>query len=82
MTGLFEKSAQWEVLAAPGNVIVREQDKGDLWELYRGLDGGSYIAMTNQQPVPRPGQAQFARLLRLSARPYKSAAGPFHFPIR
>jgi alpha-mannosidase len=41
MTSLFDKSSQWEVLAGPANVVSRQQDKGDLWELYRGLDGGS-----------------------------------------
>ena len=60
ITSLLDKSARWEVLAGPANIISREQDKGDLWELYRGLDGGSHIAMTNQQPVPRPGLALFS----------------------
>ncbi len=60
MTGLFDKSSQWEVLAGPANIVSREQDRGDLWELYRGLDGGSYIAMTNQQRVAKPGSAQFS----------------------
>jgi alpha-mannosidase len=45
-------------LAGPANVISRETDKGDLWELYQGLDGGSAIAMKRKQPVPRPGQAK------------------------
>lgn len=60
ITSLFDKSAQWEALAAPGNVVARQQDKGDLWELYRGLDGASYIAMTNHEEVPRSGQALFS----------------------
>lgn len=60
MTSLRDKSSQWEVLSGPGNVIARESDKGDLWELYRGLDGGSHVAMTNQQSVPRPGAAVFS----------------------
>src|SRR5207248_7159632 len=60
ITSLLDKSLQWEALAGPANVISREQDKGDLWELYRGLDGGSHIAMTNQQPVPKRGSAQFS----------------------
>jgi alpha-mannosidase len=60
LTSLFDKTQQWEVLSAPGNAISREQDQGDLWELYRGLDGGSYIAMTNQQAVPKPGAALFS----------------------
>jgi alpha-mannosidase len=60
ITSLVDKSTHWEVLTGPANVIAREQDKGDLWELYRGLDGGSHIAMTNQQPVPRPSAARFS----------------------
>ncbi|MHB8522692.1 MAG: alpha-mannosidase [Limisphaerales bacterium] len=60
MTSLFDKASQWEVLARSANVVSRQQDRGDLWELYRGLNGGSYIAMKDQQPVPQPGQAQFS----------------------
>jgi len=60
MTSLFDKSQQWETLSGPANVVAREVDKGDLWELYRGLDGGSHIAMTNRQAVPKPGAAQFS----------------------
>jgi len=60
MTSLFDKSQQWETLSGPANVVAREVDKGDLWELYRGLDGASHVAMTNQQAVPRPGLAQLS----------------------
>ena len=60
MTSLFDKDLHWEALAGPANVISRQQDKGDLWELYRGLDGGSYIAMTNRQPVPNASDALFS----------------------
>lgn len=60
ITSLFDKSLRWEALSGPANVVSHEQDKGDLWELYRGLDGASYIAMTNKQPVPRAGSAQLS----------------------
>jgi alpha-mannosidase len=50
----------WEVFSGPGNIVARHEDKGDLWELYRGLDGGSKIAMTVRQEVPKRGQAQFS----------------------
>ena len=60
ITGLLDKSQQWEALSGPANVVSREQDKGDLWELYHGLDGGSHIAMTNRQAVPKPGAALFS----------------------
>jgi alpha-mannosidase len=54
------KSNDWEVFAACGNVVTRQQDRGDLWELYKGLDGGSRVAMTTRQNVPRRGQAAFS----------------------
>jgi alpha-mannosidase len=57
MTSLRVKPGDWEVLAGHGNVVARQQDRGDLWELDRGLDGGSRIAMTTQQPVPKRGEA-------------------------
>ncbi|MFI5459840.1 MAG: alpha-mannosidase [Isosphaerales bacterium] len=60
MTGLRVKSGDWEVLAGKGNVVSREQDRGDLWEPYKGLDGGSRIAMTTQQKVPKRGEAVFS----------------------
>jgi alpha-mannosidase len=60
MTNLLDKSLQWQALAGPANVVAREADKGDLWELYRGLDGGSYVAMTNRQAVPTQGEAQLS----------------------
>jgi alpha-mannosidase len=58
ITSLFDKTSQWEALAAPGNVVARQQDRGDLWELYHGLDGGSHIAMTNREEVPKSAEAQ------------------------
>jgi alpha-mannosidase len=60
MTSLRVKADDWEVLAGPANVVARQQDRGDLWELYKGLDGGSRVAMTTQQPVPKRGQAVFS----------------------
>jgi len=60
MTGLLVKSDNWQVIDGRANVVAREADRGDLWELYRGLDGGSKFAMTRKQPVPRPGTAIFS----------------------
>ena len=42
------RPAQWNALRGPGNVVAREDDHGDLWELYHTLDGGSRIAMKTQ----------------------------------
>jgi alpha-mannosidase len=52
ITSLRDKSRDWEALSGPGNIVSMQRDKGDLWELYRGLDGASHVAMTNRQPVP------------------------------
>jgi alpha-mannosidase len=60
MTRLLVKSNQWDALSGPGNVVVREEDHGDLWEPYKPLDGGSRIAMKTQVVVPQPGQAVFS----------------------
>ena len=60
ITSLRVKKGDWEVLSGPANVVAREQDRGDLWELYKGLDGGSRVAMTTKQQVPRRGQAVFS----------------------
>ncbi len=64
MTSLRVKADDWEVLSGPGNVVARQQDRGDLWELYKGLDGGSRVAMTTKQPVPKRGQAVFSDQVR------------------
>jgi alpha-mannosidase len=52
ITSLFDKTQQWEALSAPANVIAEQEDKGDFWELYHGLNGAQAIVMTNKQPVP------------------------------
>jgi alpha-mannosidase len=58
LTSLVDKASGGEFLSGPANVIARETDRGDLWELYRGLDGGSKFAMKQKQPVPRSGAAK------------------------
>jgi alpha-mannosidase len=60
MTSLIVKSNQWEVIRGPANIISCQPDAGDLWELYRTLDGSSRIAMKNQQPVPQPENAKLS----------------------
>lgn len=39
ITGLTVKDGDWNALSGPGNVVARELDQGDLWELYHLLDG-------------------------------------------
>ncbi len=60
MAGLVYKPANWQVLSGPGNVVSRHEDRGDLWEPYKGLDGASRIAMTKEQKVPMRGSAVFS----------------------
>ncbi len=60
ITSLRVKDGDWEAVSGRANVIAREDDKGDLWQLYHGLDGGSRIAETKKQPVPQRGNAKFS----------------------
>ena len=53
MTKLQVKSGDWEALGdRPANVVAREQDGGDFWELYGTLNGGRLTAMTRKQGLP------------------------------
>lgn len=51
MVGLRLLSGGRDLIAGPANVIAQETDRGDLWEPYRPLDGGSRIAMKERHPV-------------------------------
>jgi alpha-mannosidase len=55
MTGLELKSASgaWQVLGdRPANVVAREQDGGDSWELYGRLNGARLTAETRSSGLP------------------------------
>jgi alpha-mannosidase len=54
MTSLVLKEHNWEALSAPGNVVAREEDGGDFWELYGTLNGGRFTNMKREIPGPRP----------------------------
>lgn len=60
MTSLMDKSTGWEVLRGPGNVVAKEQDGGDLWQLYGNLNGGRNIAMTKKVLLPPAGSSKFS----------------------
>lgn len=60
MTSLRDKSGNWESLSSPANVVAREHDGGDFWELYGNLHGGRNIAMTKQHLPPNSSQALFS----------------------
>ena len=59
IAALTVKDGDWPALS-DGNVVAMETDRGDLWEPYRPLDGGSSIAMKERHPAPQSGTALFA----------------------
>ena len=52
ITSLFDRRTGWEALRGKANVVTMEEDRGDLWEPYRGLDGGQAITMKVRHPAP------------------------------
>jgi alpha-mannosidase len=74
LTSVRVKAGDWEALSGPANVVSREHDGGDFWEPYQPLDGGSRIAMTRKQPVPRTGKAAFSHEFKGEAG--KAVRGP------
>ena len=63
----MDRQSGREVLSGPGNVVARQEDRGDLWELYQGLNGGSNIAMTRKQSAPKAGDPGVKRRVDISA---------------
>ena len=59
LTSLVAKGSNWEVLSAPANVVAREEDRGDLWELYHNLEAGFVTNKVLHVP-PQAGQAVFS----------------------
>jgi len=55
ITQIIVKEGGWNALAGPANVVAMEKDEGDFWELYRPLDAGSRIAMTERHEPPQQG---------------------------
>jgi alpha-mannosidase len=51
ITSLILKASGWNALSGSGNVVTMEQDHGDLWEPYRGLDGGQAVTMKEKHPA-------------------------------
>lgn len=60
ISSLVLKKNQWEVLSKPGNVVAREEDRGDFWELYGTLSGSRLT--TEKRPIgfPRPNATQWS----------------------
>ncbi len=61
MKELYDKTAHWDVLGGrPGNIVAREQDGGDFWELYGTLNGGRLTRMIRKQGLPDPAKSHFS----------------------
>jgi alpha-mannosidase len=61
MKELYDKADHWDVLGGrPGNIVAREQDGGDFWELYGTLNGGRLTKMTRKQGLPDAAKAHFS----------------------
>ena len=52
ITSLVDKQSGWEALSGSGNVVMMEEDHGDLWEPYRSLNGGQAVTMKERHPAP------------------------------
>jgi alpha-mannosidase len=78
IASLRVKDGDREVFAGPAGVVVRKEDRGDLWEPYRGLDGGSKIAMTTHEPVPARGKGQTRFSDEYKDRPGTIRRGPVY----
>lgn len=61
MTSLEVKPGGWNALGnGPANIVAREQDGGDLWELYGNLNGARLTAMTRKSLLPAPWRAHYS----------------------
>ena len=60
MSSLVLKEGNWEALSKPGNVVAREEDGGDFWELYGTLNGGRFTNMKKEILGPRPQYSVFS----------------------
>jgi alpha-mannosidase len=60
MTSLILKENNWEALTNAGNVVAREYDGGDFWELYGTLNGGRFTSMKKEILAPRPAYTQWS----------------------
>jgi len=61
MKELYDKAAHWDVLGGrPGNIVAREPDGGDFWELYGNLNGGRLTRMIRKTGLPDPAKSRFS----------------------
>jgi len=61
MVSLKLKPEERELLRVGlGNVVARERDGGDFWQLNGALKGGSSTPSDRRQPAPQPGEAELS----------------------
>jgi alpha-mannosidase len=61
MKELYDKTTNWDVLGGrSGNIVAREPDGGDFWELYGTLNGGRLTRMIRKQGLPDPAKTHFS----------------------
>lgn len=59
ITRLVCKDTGWDVLSGPGNVVAKEEDRGDLWELYHPLQMG-FVTSKERHTAPGADAAQLS----------------------
>lgn len=63
ITSLTCKDTGWDVLSGPGNVLAKEEDHGDLWELYHPLQMG-FVTSKERHTAPNAETAQLSTELK------------------
>ena len=54
---LVDRRSGWDAIDGRANVVAMEEDHGDLWEPYRGLNGGQAVTMKERHPAPQGSAA-------------------------
>jgi alpha-mannosidase len=60
ITSLVLKRNRWEVLSKPGNIVAREEDRGDFWELYGTLAADRWTTEKRPIGLPRPEATEWS----------------------
>ncbi|MFI5384598.1 MAG: alpha-mannosidase [Fimbriimonadales bacterium] len=60
ITSVIDKGLGAEVLSAPANIVARKDDHGDLWALYKTLNGIEHLPNMEHQPVPNSSTAMLS----------------------
>lgn len=62
ISSLVLKKNGWEVLSKPGNIVAREEDRGDFWELNGTLAGDRWTTEKRPIGLPRPEATQWSNV--------------------